>query len=187
MPSEGDPAVQSSVIVASFENRHAAEHFLAALGRDFRKQARKGRVSAFVTSGNKDGSLKLTQSRVVTKAGIEAAIIGVFTSMMVGFMGIRGTLKGVRTGGHAMRVHSGHVGSDEQAVHAILAQAGPHAAIAMVCCDDPDTRQTVASGARGRAVRSWDGGRSEFLAALDPGSTHDWVRAALGEPSGTRS
>lgn len=158
MPSRVDPALQASVIVASFENRHAAEHFLASLGRDFRKQARKGRVSAFVTSGNKDGSLKLTQSRVVTKAGIEAAIIGVFTSMMVGFMGIRGTLKGVRTGGHAMRVHSAHVGSDEQAVHAILAQAGPDAAIAMVCCDDPDTRQTVASGASGRAIRSWAGG-----------------------------
>ena len=105
---------------------------------------------------------------------------------MVGFMGIRWALKGVRTSGHAMHVHSGHVGSDEQAVHAILAQAGPEAAIAMVCCDDPETRQTVASGASGRAVRSWDGARAEFLADLDPGSTHDWVRAALGEPSGTK-
>jgi len=187
MPSEADPATQASVIIASFENRHAAEHFLAGLGRDFRKQARKGRVAAFVTSGNEDGSLKLTQSRVVTKAGIEAAIIGVFTSMMVGFMGIRGTVKGVRTGGHAMRVHSAHVGSDDQAVHAILAEAGPDAAIAMVCCDDPDTRQTVASGASRHAIRTWDGARSDFLAALDQGSTHDWVRAALGVSSGTPS
>ena len=68
MTSKADPAAQASVIVASFENRHAAEHCLASLGRGFRKQARKGHVTAFVISANKDGSLKLTQSRVVTKA-----------------------------------------------------------------------------------------------------------------------
>ena len=78
MPSKVDPAAQSSVIVASFENRHAASIFWHRLGRAFRKQARKGHVTAFVISGNKDGSLKLTQSRVVTAEGIEAAIFGVF-------------------------------------------------------------------------------------------------------------
>ena len=62
MASEVD-AAQDLVILASFENRHAAEHMLAALGRGFRKKHRKGHATALVISGNKDGSLKLTQSR----------------------------------------------------------------------------------------------------------------------------
>ncbi|MFI6983002.1 hypothetical protein ACIBSV_30955 [Embleya sp. NPDC050154] len=48
-----------------------------------------------------------------------------------------------------------------------------------------DTRQTVAAAAADRARRRWDGTLTDFLAALDPGSAHDWVRAALGEPTGT--
>ena len=64
-----DPA-QESIVLASFENRHAAEHMLASLGRGFRKKARKGQVSAFVVSANKDGSLKLTQARVLTRSGV---------------------------------------------------------------------------------------------------------------------
>jgi hypothetical protein len=75
------------------------------------------------------------------------------------------------------------VGSAAQAAHAILAKAGPDAAIALVCCNDRETRHTVAARAADQASDSWDGSRTEFLAALDPGSKHDWVRAALGEPS----
>ena len=33
------------------------------------------------------------------------------------------------------------------------------------------------------ASERWDGSRAEFLAGLDPGSQHDWLRAAVGEPS----
>jgi uncharacterized membrane protein len=186
MPSEVDPAAEASVIVASFENHHAAEHLLALLGREFRKQARKGQVTAFVVRGNKDGSLKLTQSRVLTAEGIEAALLGFSAAVMLGLIGIVGMLKGAKTGGHAAHVSAAHVGSDEHAAHAILAQAGPNAAIAMVCCEDPETRQTVAARASDRAISTWSGSRSEFLAALDPGSTHDWVRTALGEPSSTK-
>jgi hypothetical protein len=80
-------------------------------------------------------------------------------------------------------VRKAHVGSDEQAAHTILAKAGPDAAVALVCCNDRETRYTVAARAAGRASYSWDGSRTEFLAGLDPGSKHDWVRAALGEPS----
>jgi hypothetical protein len=40
MASEVD-AAQESVVLASFANRHAAEHMLASLGREFRKKARK--------------------------------------------------------------------------------------------------------------------------------------------------
>jgi len=41
MASEVD-AAQDCVILASFKNRHAAEHMLASLRRGFRKKARKG-------------------------------------------------------------------------------------------------------------------------------------------------
>ena len=183
MTSEVDPAAQALVILASFENRYAAEHFLASLGRDFRKQARKGRLSAFVVSGNKDGSLKLTQSRVLTTAGLTSALIRVSASMMVGLIGMFSMLKGANVERHALGERAAHVGLDEHKAHPILAQAGPNAAITMVCCDDPEMGQTVASHASDRAIASWDGSRSEFLADLDPGSTHDWVRTALGEPS----
>jgi hypothetical protein len=57
----------------------------------------------------------------------------------------------------------------------------------LVRCEDPETRQIVAAAAAGQARDSWDGPLAEFLAALDPGSAHDWVRAALGEhPSTSR-
>jgi uncharacterized membrane protein len=186
MPSKAHPDAQPSVVVASFENRHAAEHLLALLGREFGKQGRKGHVTAFVVRGNKDGSLNLTQSRVLTAEGLEGALLGFFAAVMLGLIGIVGMFKGAKTGRHAVHVHAGHVGSDEQAAHGILAQAGPNAAIALVCCDDLEMRHTIAARARDRgAISTWDGSRSEFLANLDPGNTHDWVRAALGEPSST--
>ena len=43
----------------------------------------------------------------------------------------------------------------------------------------------IATRAAERATEHWDGSRQEFLASLDPGSRHDWVRAALGEPAST--
>jgi len=186
MTSDADPPAQDSVVVASFENRHAAEHMLARLGRDFSKKARKGHVSAFVVRGNKDGSLRLTQARVLTAEGIEGAILGFFAAVMVGLIGIVGMFKGAKTAGHAVHVSAGHVGPDEHAAHAILAQAGPDAAIALVCCDDSAMRQQIAARAKERALTCWDGSRTEFLAALEPGSTHDWVRTALGEPTAAK-
>jgi hypothetical protein len=62
-------SAQDSVILASFENRHAAERMMASLGRGFRKKHRKGHATALVISGNKDGSLEVTQSRVLTAGG----------------------------------------------------------------------------------------------------------------------
>ena len=182
MAPEVDPA-QESIVLASFESRHAAEQMLSSLGRGFRKQARKGQVSAFVVRANKDGSLKLTQARVLTARGVEAALIHVSLSWMVGFLGLFSMLKGGKRFGHAVHVHEGHVGSDEQAAHAILARAGAHGALALLSCKDEDTRETVAARAAERGSESWDGSRTKFLAALDPGSKHDWVRVALGEPS----
>ena len=139
-----------------------------------------------MVSGNKDGSLKLTESRVLSGSGFASALIRVSFSWMVGFMGLFSTLKGARTERRAAHVRQAHVGSDETAAHAILAQAGPNGAIALVCCEDAGTREAVVACAADRASHSWDGSRSEFLADLDPGSQHDWVRAALGEaPSGS--
>ena len=98
-------------------------------------------------------------------------------------MGLTSMLKGGKRFGHAAHVRKAHVGSDEQAGHAMLARAGAHGALALICCKDADTRRTVAAGAAELGSESWEGSRTEFLAGLDPGSKHDWVRAALGEPS----
>jgi hypothetical protein len=78
MPSEAD-AAQDLVILASFENRHAAEHMLASL-------------------------------------------------------------KGAKGAVQEVRERESHVGSDERAVHALLARVGPDAALVLVCCDDQETR-----------------------------------------------
>lgn len=182
MAAEVDPA-RESVVLASFQNRNAAEHMLSSLGRGFRKEARKGQVTAFLVSANKDGSLKLTQSRVLTAGGVGASLIRVPFAWTLGFMGLLSTLKGAAGFGHAVHLHEARVGSDEQAAHGILARAGAHAALALVCCKDRDTGRMVAERAADRGSESWEGSRTTFLASLDPGSSHEWVRTALGEPS----
>ena len=176
-------AAQESIVLASFESRHAAEHMVASLGRGFRKKARKGQASAFVVRANKDGSLNLTQARVITARGVGAALIHISLSWIVGFIGLLSMLKGGKRFGHAVHVHKAHVGSDEQAAHAMLARAGAHGALVLVSCKDAGTRSTAAARAADLGSESWEGSRTEFLADLDPGSKHDWVRSALGEPS----
>jgi len=176
---------QESVVVASFDSYRHAEHMLASLGRGFRKKARKGGTTAVVVRGNPDGSLKVAESRVLSASDLVSTLIRVSLSWTIGFMGLFSTLKGAKSQAHAAHVREGHVGSDEHQAHNILAEAGPHAAIALVRCKDQQTRQMVAAAAADSARSSWDGSLTEFLAALDPGSTHDWVRTALGEPSST--
>jgi hypothetical protein len=102
-------------------------------------------------------------------------------------MGILATFKGAKEEVHAARERRGHVGSDEHQVHEILAEAGPHAALAIVRCEDQQTRDMVVAAAADSARDSWDGSLTEFLAALDPGPDHDWVRTAVGEPSSTNA
>ncbi|MFD0003009.1 hypothetical protein ACFVJ4_11355 [Streptomyces sp. NPDC127178] len=178
-------AGQESVVIASFDNRHRAERMLVSLGRGFRRKARTGGTTAVVIRGNADGSLRVTQSRVLTANGFVNALFRLSLAWMVGFMGLFATLKGARVGAHAAGVRKGHVGSNAQQAHKILAEAGPDAAITLVRCKDTDTRQRVAAAAAERAKESWDGPLTEFLATLDPGSAHDWLRAAVGEPSPT--
>jgi uncharacterized membrane protein len=174
---------QDSVILASFENRHAAEHMLASLRRPFRKKHRAGHATALVIHGNKDGSLTLTQSRVLTASGLVYTLMRISLSVAIGFMGIFSTLRGAKGGAREARTRESHVGSDEQKAHELLAQVGPDAALVLVCCDDQEMRQAVVERAADRASESWEGSRAEFLADLDPGSQHDWLRAAVGEPS----
>ena len=190
MASEDDRAADSGqewVVIASFTSRRAAEHMLASLGNEFRRNARKGHAEAFVVSGNADGSLKLTESRALEASGFAATIIRVSLSWTVGFMGLVSTLKGAKATAHASHKRGSHVGSDEQRAHEILAQAGPGAAILLVRCNHGETRQVVAAGAADHASYSWDGSMPDFLAGLDPGSKHDWVRAALDESTSAKT
>ena len=174
-----------SVVLASFDSYRHAEHMLASLGRGFRRKARKGGATAVVVRGNPDGSLKVTESRVLSASDLAAVVLRVSLAWMIGFLGLLSTLKGARSEARAARAREGHVGSGEHRAHEILAEAGPHAAIVLVRCRDQETRQMVAAAAAGSARGSWDGSLTEFLAALDPGSAHDWVRAAVGEPAGS--
>ncbi len=176
-------AAQDFVIFASFENRHAAEHMLVSLRRRFREKHHKRHATALVISTNKDGSLRLTQSLVLTASGFVYTLIRISLSWTVGFIGITSMLHGGRSAVRDGRARQSHVGSDEQAVHALLAQVGPDAALVLVCCDDQEMRQAVVARAADCASQSWDGSRAQFLAGLDPGSQHDWVRTAIGEPS----
>ena len=184
MASEVDGA-QDFVILASFENRHAAEHMLASLGRGFRKKHRKGHVTALVIHGNKDGSLTADPLSGPVDPRSCVHTIRIALSWTIGFIGITTMLRGTKGAAHEVREHQSHVGSDEHRVHEVLAQVGPDAALVLVRCDDQQTRLAVVARAADSASESWDGSRAEFLAGLDPGSQHDWLRAAVGEPPST--
>jgi hypothetical protein len=187
MPSEAGAAEgtgQEWVVLASFENRHVAEHMLLSLGRRFRTKAHRGGATAFVVSENKDGSLKLTESRVLEANELTAMLLHLSVSWMVGFLGLLSTLKGAKATAHAAHKKESHVGSDEQRAHEIIAEAGPTGAIALVRCKDAEMGQAVAARAGDRGRQSWHGSLAQFLAGLDPGSKDDWIRAALDEPSG---
>ena len=171
------------VVLASLDSRHAAERIVASFGRKFRTVARKGNASALVVTANPDGSLKVTGSRVLTGGDFTAALMSASVAWMAGFRGLVSMLKGGKSVARAGRIRDGHVGSEEDAAHRILAEAGPHSAIVLVRCKDREMWQEVSARAADRAINSWQGSMTEFLAALDPGSPHDWVRAALAEPS----
>jgi hypothetical protein len=185
MSQENVEAVpQESIVLATFKNRFAAERMLALLGRAFRREARAGKVNVFVISVNADGSLKLTESRAVEASGLISTVIRVTGSLLVGFIGLFSTLKEAFRVRRATRARASHVGSGDIRSHEILAQVGPDAALALVRCKDEEMRHKVSEKATDSAVGTWDGSLAEFLADLDPGSKHDWVRDALGVSSG---
>ena len=150
MTSETSSAAKSrqdSVVLANFDSYRHAEHMLASLGRGFRTKARKGGATAVVVRGNPDGSLKVTESRVLEAGDLVSVLMRLPLSWMVGFMGLFSAFKGAKSEARAAHVRKGHAGSDEHRAHQILADAGPHAAIVLVRCKDPDTRQMVAAAA----------------------------------------
>jgi hypothetical protein len=174
---------QESVVLASFETRRAAEHMLLSLGRGFRKKGRKGGATAFVVSGNKDGSLRLTEARVLEASTLTSTLLRISASWMVGFWGTLAAVKGAKAEVHAAHKRESHVGADEQRAHEIIAEAGPQAAIMLVRCKDAEMGKNVAARAGDRGRHSWHGSLAQFLAGLDPGTKHDWVRRALDEPT----
>jgi hypothetical protein len=91
------PPETASVIMAAFEDSHAAERMVASLGHDLRHQARKGDAKAFVVSRHRDGSFKLVQSRVLTAGGLGAAAIGFMTATMAGLRGAGAVFRGAKT------------------------------------------------------------------------------------------
>src|SRR5689334_19281430 len=144
MTSETSSAAKSgqdSVVLASFDSYRHAEHMLASLGRGFRTKARKGGTTAVVVRGNRDGSLKVTESRVLSASDLVSTVLRVSLSWTVGFMGLFSTLRGAKEEARAVRARKGHAGSGEQRAHEILADAGPGAAIVLVRCQDQQTRQ----------------------------------------------
>ncbi|MGW1996447.1 hypothetical protein [Embleya sp. NPDC001921] len=76
-PDSATESGQESVVLAGFDDHRRAEHMLASLGRDFRRKARKDGATAVVITGNTDGSLKLTRSRVLTAGGLTHALMSV--------------------------------------------------------------------------------------------------------------
>lgn len=115
---------QESVVLASFDSYHHAEHMLASLGHGFRAKARRGGATAVVVRGNPDGSLKVTESRVLSASDFVAALMPVSLSWLVGFMGLYSMTKGARGGVRAAQARKGHAGPDEHRAHEILAAAG---------------------------------------------------------------
>ncbi len=176
---------EDSVVIASFDRYRDAEHMVASLGGRFRRQARRGGVRAVVVRGNADGSLKVTESRVLEAGDFASALIRISLSWVVGFLGLLSIFKGARSGVRAAEVHGGHVCSGDHRAHEILAHAGPHAAVVLVRCKDYQMRHKATAAAE-HARASWNGPLAEFLAALDPGPAYDWARAAVGEHSRTR-
>jgi hypothetical protein len=178
----GDDSGVENIVLASFPTRRAAEHMVATQGHEFRHTALKGHATALVVSANRDGSLRLKQSRVLRAGGFASMLIHLSLSWTVGFLGIVSSLKGIRRGHRARHVHEGHIGSDEHRAHEILAEAGPQAVVVLVRCTDQEIWPHVTKQAAEHASYSWHGSREEFLAGVEPSNEYDWVRTALAAP-----
>ena len=69
---------------------------LVSLGSGFRRKARKGGATAVVVRGNPDGSLKVTESRVLSASDLVSTVMRVSLSWTIGFLGLISTLKGAK-------------------------------------------------------------------------------------------
>jgi hypothetical protein len=77
-----------------------------------------------VITGNKDGSLSLTQSRVGSASGVVYTGMRISLSVTIGFMGIASSLQGAKGAVHEVRERGSHVGTGGQRAQEILAQVG---------------------------------------------------------------
>ena len=176
------PPASASVVMAVFENSHAAERMVASLGSDLRHKARKGDVTAFVVSRHRDGSFKLVQSRVVTAGGLGAAAAGFAAATVAGLMGAGSVLRGAKTVAGSARQRQSHVRQDSERLTEILDGVGQRSAVLIGLCMDDATGQMVAARAAERGSHSWHVARAEFVAALDRlGENYDWLRPAVTE------
>jgi uncharacterized membrane protein len=176
------------VVLASFESRHAAEHTVSLLGRDFRHQALNGNAAAFVVTHNRDGSFSFRQSRELTARGLAAAATKVTAFILAGLLGVRSAFRGAKTATHAAHERKSHVGRDDKQLAELLDRLGPHAAGVVFVCTGENTTQAVAALAEKRGSDSTHHSRTEFLALLDQlGDKYDWIRPAVAEPSAKKS
>jgi hypothetical protein len=174
----------ASVIIAAFENNHAAERAVASLGHALRHKARKGDLAAFVVTRHSDGSFKLVQSRVLTAGGIGAAVGGFVTATMAGLLGAGSALRGAKTVTKSVHQRQTHVRQANQRFTEILDEVGRRSAVLLVLCMDEQTGQLVAATAAERGSQSWHVSRAEFLTALDRmGDNYDWIRPVVAQPA----
>ena len=178
-------AGSASVVLVRFKSRRAAERMVASLGRDFRKNAHKGKAAAFIVARNQDGSFKLAQSRVLTSRGLAISVTK-FTAGVLTGLGILMTvsaLGGAKTATHAARQHQSHVGENKRLAE-LLDHLGPKAACVVFHCTDDAAGQVVATQAGKRVGDNLQYSHTEFLAVLDRlGSDYDWVRPVVAEPT----
>jgi len=176
----------ASVVLVRFKSRRAAERMVASLGRDFRKNAHKGKAAAFIVTRNEDGSFKLAQSRVLTSRGLAVSVTK-FTAGVLTGLGILMTISalgGAKTATHAARQHQSHVGEEDKRLAELLDHLGPKAACVVFHCTDDAAGQVVATQADKRAGDNRQYAHAEFLAVLDRlGSDYDWVRPVVAEPT----
>ena len=179
-------AGSASVVLVRFKSRRAAERMVASLGRDFRKNAHKGKAAAFIVVHNQDGSFKLVQSRVLTSRGLAISVTK-FTAGVLTGLGILMTvsaLGGAKTATHAARQHQSHAGEEDKRLAELLDHLGPKAACVVFHCTDDAAGQVVATQAGKRAGDNLQYSHTEFLAVLDRlGNDYDWVRPVVAEPT----
>lgn len=172
----------AAVVLAALESSHAAERIVASLGRDFRQDARKGTVAAFVVTRNRDGSFRLVRSRVVTASGLVAAGISFSASVLAGFRGSLSALRGAKAVTGSARQRQSRVRHEDHRLAEILDDVGRRSAAALLLCCDEETGRTAMARVADRGSRCAGLSPAEFLAALDRlGDDYDWVRRALAD------
>jgi hypothetical protein len=143
------------MVIARFDSYRRAEHVAASLGREFGRKARKGGAIAVVVRGGPDGSLIVTESRVLSAGDLASGLMPVSLAWMAAFMGPFFVAKGARGGSAPPRAAEGtldRVGTGLARSSPVLARIGPGACSLQGPTDAPDGRR-----GRGRQRQRWLG------------------------------